>query len=258
MASAVAAVLTYLVRAVSGKGGNLRIAGLVSTVICLAVPIIMGAQEWNDHDRSKKVLAPDIAYDYLVGCPKDAILFTFGDNDTYPLWYAQHVLGNRRDVTVVTMPLLGAPWYDAELARRYSLTDGHRGLTELERALSVANAARRLERPVAAALTVPALERNQLGDSWKVYGAFALEQREDPAAHSRLDLAAPVITSFDSASVMHWARLATEWGLDKPPRPSIDPVYRYLSGVLSCPRFILDSGLVRGRGISLDSLCNFR
>lgn len=121
MTSAVAAVLTFIVRAASGKGTNLRMAGLVSGGICLLVPIIMGAQEWDDHDRSRKTLAPDIAYDYLMGCPPNAILFTFGDNDTYPLWYAQEVEGIRPDVRIVNTSLLGIDWYVNQL--RYKVNE---------------------------------------------------------------------------------------------------------------------------------------
>jgi hypothetical protein len=121
IASALTAILTYAIRAVSRKGSNVRMAGLVATAICLAVPVIMGAQEWNDHDRSKKLLAPDIAYDYLVACPKDAILFTFGDNDTYPLWYAQEVEGVRPDVRIVNTSLLGIDWYVNQL--RYKVNE---------------------------------------------------------------------------------------------------------------------------------------
>jgi hypothetical protein len=67
----------------------------IAAIACLlAVPVLMASQEWDDHDRSKKVLARDLAKDYLESCPKNAILFTYGDNDTYPLWYAQEVEGN--------------------------------------------------------------------------------------------------------------------------------------------------------------------
>lgn len=121
IASALTAIIVYAIRAVSGKGDNLRFAGIASTAICLVAPIIMGAQEWNDHDRSKKTLAPDIAYDYLVGCPKNAILFTFGDNDTYPLWYAQEVEGIRPDVRIVNTSLLGIDWYVNQL--RYKVNE---------------------------------------------------------------------------------------------------------------------------------------
>ena len=65
------------------------IANYTAAGLCfLAVPTLMGQQEWDDHDRSKKTLARDLAKDYLESCPQNAILFSFGDNDTYPLWYA--------------------------------------------------------------------------------------------------------------------------------------------------------------------------
>jgi hypothetical protein len=121
IASALTAILTYAVRAASSKGTNLRSGAIASTILCLVAPIIMGAQEWDDHDRSQKTLAPDIAYDYLVGCPKNAILFTFGDNDTYPLWYAQEVEGVRPDVRIVNTSLLGIDWYVNQL--RYKVNE---------------------------------------------------------------------------------------------------------------------------------------
>jgi hypothetical protein len=81
----------------------------------LAVPVLMGNQEWDDHDRSKKTLARDLAKDYLESCPPNAILFSFGDNDTYPLWYAQEVEGIRPDVRVMVNTLLGTDWYMNQL-----------------------------------------------------------------------------------------------------------------------------------------------
>jgi hypothetical protein len=119
--SVITALVAYGIRAVSVKGSNLRLAGIASTIVCLIVPVIMGAQEWDDHDRSNKTLAPDIAYDYLAGCPKNAILFTFGDNDTYPLWYAQEVEGVRPDVRIVNTSLLGIDWYVNQL--RYKVNE---------------------------------------------------------------------------------------------------------------------------------------
>jgi hypothetical protein len=87
----------------------------------LAVPVLMGSQEWDDHDRSKKTLPRDLAKDYLESCPPNAILFSFGDNDTYPLWYAQEVEGIRPDVRVMVNTLLGSDWYMNEL--RYKIND---------------------------------------------------------------------------------------------------------------------------------------
>jgi len=84
----------------------------VAIVACLlAVPVLMGYQEWDDHDRSGKVLARDMARNYLESCASNAILFTIGDNETYPLWYAQEVEGIRPDVRVVHVGLLNGDWY---------------------------------------------------------------------------------------------------------------------------------------------------
>ena len=112
---------TYVVRAAAKT--NLRTAGYVSGIICMLAPIVMGAQEWDDHDRSKKLLAPDIAKDYLNSCPKNAVLFTFGDNDTYPLWYAQEVEGVRPDIRIINTSLLGIDWYVNELRRKVNESD---------------------------------------------------------------------------------------------------------------------------------------
>lgn len=117
--AAVTAIITYAVRAVSKN--NLRTAALTATAFCLLAPIIMGAQEWDDHDRSKKTLAPDIAKDYLESCPKNAVLFTFGDNDTYPLWYAQEVEGVRPDIRILNTSLLGIDWYVNQM--RYKVNE---------------------------------------------------------------------------------------------------------------------------------------
>ncbi|HEU4471466.1 MAG TPA: DUF2723 domain-containing protein [Flavisolibacter sp.] len=117
--AAVTAIISFVVKA-AGKS-NLRTAALAATVICLSAPIIMAAQEWNDHDRSSKLLAPDLARNYLESCPPNAILFTFGDNDTYPLWYAQEVEGLRPDVRIVNTSLLGIDWYVNQL--RYKINE---------------------------------------------------------------------------------------------------------------------------------------
>ncbi|WP_161596743.1 glycosyltransferase family 117 protein [Chitinophaga vietnamensis] len=96
-----------------------KTAALSAGVVCLlAVPTLMAAQEWNDHDRSMKSLARDAASDYLNSCAKDAILFTGGDNDTYPLWYAQEVENIRPDVRVSVTSLIGSDWDINQLQRK--------------------------------------------------------------------------------------------------------------------------------------------
>lgn len=88
------------------------ISAPLATIVCLlAVPVLMGFQEWDDHDRSSKTIARDVASDYLQSCAPNAILFTVGDNDTYPLWYAQEVEGIRPDIRVINLSLLGVDWY---------------------------------------------------------------------------------------------------------------------------------------------------
>jgi hypothetical protein len=95
---------------------NQRLSNYAAAAICLlAVPVLMAAQEWDDHDRSEKTLAPSLAIDYLQSCAPNAILITFGDNDTYPLWFAQEVLGVRRDIRVINSSLLGTDWYINQL-----------------------------------------------------------------------------------------------------------------------------------------------
>ena len=92
------------------------VANYAAAALCLlAVPVIMANQEWDDHDRSKKVLARDLAIDYLESCAPNALVISFGDNDTYPLWYAQEVEGIRRDIRVVNSSLLGTDWYINQL-----------------------------------------------------------------------------------------------------------------------------------------------
>lgn len=101
---------------------NQKVAATAATIICLlAVPVLMAQQEWDDHDRSNKTIARDLAKDYLESCPKDAILFCFGDNDTYPLWYAQEVEGIRKDIRVINFSLLGIDWYINQL--RYKVNE---------------------------------------------------------------------------------------------------------------------------------------
>jgi Predicted membrane protein len=96
----------------------------VAAAVCtLAVPVLMAAQEWDDHDRSKKVLARDMAIDYLESCAPNAIVISFGDNDTYPLWYAQEVEGVRRDVRVINSSLLGTDWYINQLRYKVNKSD---------------------------------------------------------------------------------------------------------------------------------------
>ncbi|MCO5292636.1 MAG: DUF2723 domain-containing protein [Chitinophagaceae bacterium] len=115
--------VTYLTKALAGKGNNVLMANVSAGVLCLLVPVMMAQQEWDDHDRSQKTLAPDLAKDYLESCAPNAIIFTFGDNDTYPLWYAQEVEGVRPDIRVINQSLLGIDWYINQLRYKVNNAD---------------------------------------------------------------------------------------------------------------------------------------
>ena len=89
-----------------------KIAGpLIIGASLLAVPVLMGFQNWDDHDRSGKYTATALAKSYLESCDPNAILFTIGDNDTFPLWYAQEIEHIRTDVKIVNTSLFMTDWY---------------------------------------------------------------------------------------------------------------------------------------------------
>lgn len=97
---------------------NARTAAMVSTAACLLIaPVLMAKQEWRAHDRSTKMTPHDMAYNYLISCPPNAILFTYGDNDTYSLWYDQEVEGIRPDVRIVNLSLFTGDWYIRQMQK---------------------------------------------------------------------------------------------------------------------------------------------
>lgn len=91
--------------------------GLLVCAVAASLPVLMCRQGWAASDRSGGSVAEGMAVSLLNLCPPDAIVITGGDNDTYPLWYAQQVLGHRRDVRVVNYGLLSADWHVASLLR---------------------------------------------------------------------------------------------------------------------------------------------
>ena len=94
------------------------LAPIVSLVCLIAVPGILISQNWDDHDRSKRETAHAMAIQYLESCGPNAIIFTIGDNDTFPLWYAQEIEGVRRDVRVVCTSLFNVDWYIDQMKRK--------------------------------------------------------------------------------------------------------------------------------------------
>ena len=99
------------------KKMNSTASASLATVIALIIPTLMAAENWDDHDRSGRFTALEVAKNYLNSCDKNAILFTNGDNDTFPLWYAQEVEGIRTDIKVVNLSLFNTPWYIDQMKR---------------------------------------------------------------------------------------------------------------------------------------------
>lgn len=97
---------------------GVKASGLALGIVMLGAPILMAQQNWDDHDRSDRYLGIDYAKNYLTSCAPNAILFCNGDNDTYPLWYAQNVEGIRTDVRIINLALFPTDWYAGSLKRK--------------------------------------------------------------------------------------------------------------------------------------------
>ncbi|HEX4682164.1 MAG TPA: DUF2723 domain-containing protein [Gemmatimonadaceae bacterium] len=230
--------------------GALRLARRVrlpSIVGCCVagLPIALNWTAVSRRVMPEAALPRAVAALLLEPLPPRTVLFVSGDNDTYPLWYAQQAEHMRPDVTTVTLPLLGAGWYVDELRRRYGLVG-----PSPER---IAAMARGQGRPVAAAITVEQADREHLAISWTLLGHVLLDpySLEPSKQHLRviaLDSAAVRLAAARADSVLHGATI----------RPSTDPVNEYFSAVLSCPRKVLDPAAATVQLASLDSLCNLR
>jgi Small-conductance mechanosensitive channel len=94
------------------------LAGALAGVACLVVPLQMASQTWDDHDRSHRYTARDMAYNYLSSCGPEAVLVTIGDNETFLSWYLQEVEGIRTDIRIMNTSLLGMDWYIDQMQYR--------------------------------------------------------------------------------------------------------------------------------------------
>ena len=103
----VLALYSMVNKVVKGSPG----AVLVTLFSLAIVPGVLAAENWDDHNRSGRYMTRDYAINYLESCAPNAILFTYGDNDTFPLWYVQEVEGVRPDIKIINISYLGMDWY---------------------------------------------------------------------------------------------------------------------------------------------------
>ena len=221
-----------------------------------ALPFLLN---WRAVDRRREPAAslPNaFARATLESAPPRAVLFVAGDNDTYPLWYAQVAEHVRRDVTVVTVPLVPAEWYRAELARRhglYELADTARWKGTASELASVARHAGRAGRPIAAAVGLEPDLRAALGPSWAFRGlVYVSRQNPDSTAITDID-----VRGVDSTATLI-GRLFGGRPVDA--NRVDDPAGGYIATLLGCPT--LAKQAVSGSGADsvrlLASVCNFR
>ena len=108
---------------VAEKFKSKLVGPIVIGATLLAAPVLMASQNWDDHSRANKYTAIAMAKNYLESCDKNAILFTIGDNDTFPLWYAQEIENVRTDVRIVNTSLFMTDWYIDQMKRKAYLAD---------------------------------------------------------------------------------------------------------------------------------------
>ena len=211
-------------------------------IACL--PLALNWRAVTRRAEPERQLPMVLAEGLLRSTPPDGVLFVAGDNDSYPLWYAQEVRSIRPDVAIITIPLLPTRWYRNQIQRRFGILDS----TDVERydgrmqvAARIAEGARRRGRPVVAAMTLSSRERERLGDRWSPAGIVYLES------------GAPVDTAVNLA----FARWVAERIGDGRPRAAIDPVNAYYRRVLHCPTQLTDPA-IRSDSTRLDSACNYR
>ena len=224
-------------------------------VVVAALPI---ALNWRAVDRGRMPEAAvprALARELLAAVPERAVLFVWGDNDTYPLWYLQQVEGVRTDVTVVTVPLLGADWYRDELRRRHALVrteDLASWRGQSEEVAAVAERAREADRPVATAVTIPGSYRRRMADHWVLTGLAHVAAPDSGGAAEALRVDA-------SKAAPAAARVEHLLGAPRP-RGSIDPTPWSMRELLRCPGYAMDVGAggVGDARRSLDLICNRR
>lgn len=242
-----------LTRRIAQRTARPRLA-IVGPVVA-ALPFVLN---WRAVDRRREpaaTLPGAFARATLESAPPRAVLFVAGDNDTYPLWYVQVAEQVRRDVTVVTVPLIPAEWYRAELARRhglYELADTARWKGTTRELTSIADRVRRSGRPVAAAVSLEPDLRAALGADWTFRGLLYVSH-QFPDSEAVTEIERPAV---DSTAAM----VERLFGGPVNGERVEDPAARYIADLLLCPTLALrrvHRGPADSGGL-LASRCNFR
>jgi hypothetical protein len=225
--------------------------------VVLASAMVPLVANWAANDRARSdgaTAAREVASALLASAPRNAMLFVAGDNDTYPLWYLQQVEDVRRDVTVVTLPLLPAEWYGQEIVRRTGLRWRTSGFVpgaqwaHQELAAHIAEAARAAGRPVVTSPSVPARERALLGSAWRLAGTVYLS-----SAGANGSVEQPIIDSLSDAGTAR-AKVPTHGRHATLP----DDVSESMLGLLDCGQLArVPKGSSPARE-SLELRCNLR
>ncbi len=236
-----------------GCGVGALVAMRGRAFIALAcVPLVLN---WRALDRTRMPearLAEIVGEALLQSAPTRAVLVMSGDNDSYPVWFAQRVLGQRADVAPVTIPLLAAGWYRAELARRDSLL-GEQAVVEwlgLDATLrEIATRARASRRALTAAVSVLPSDRQVLAPAWTLRGMVYLADEREGGSALSTDTAATLQSARFIDSL--WLRTrrdstrAEEW------------TARYIETLLKCPSMAVRRA-VNASAALLESTCNYR
>lgn len=211
-------------------------------VACLPIALNWRAVTRRSDPESRLPLA--LARALLESTPRNGVLFVTGDNDSYPLWFAQEVKDVRPDVAIITVPLLPTQWYRNQIAERFGLLDSsevRRYPGKWQVAAAIANGATERGRPIAAAMTLSARDRSSLrGGPWSPAGLVYVSDGAPDTTRAR--------------ELIAW--IERELGR-RQPRAAIDPVNSYFRRMLNCPRSMSDSAILSD-STRLDSVCNYR